>query len=514
MMIQKMFDSTRSGMTRSSSHVASINDNDFLELVWENGEIVVRGGSSSNRSRKTNEERIHEDASINKRTRLNPLYSLEDHFLPQRDSDMSSSHQSNNGQDSCQSSQSKNSCKLHEEFANLLKPVTTGNSHLQQCLPSSPLKKQRTDSTQTPRPAKVNFSNFSIPAVFLKSTTTTTTNNYQGNSATQQTKNHSSPARVEEIEALKVDKSAKETQCFQKQTSLTVERSTKLPTPAVDEHSEAAGHNCGVLGIHRSQGQTSTSEALRAKAKAYNNNNINMCHEPLLASSSVCSLGASNDPNLGFRKHEDTDDSTYLSDNDGEPEDMVKQDREGNRVKRSRNPEVHNLSEKKRREKINKKMRTLKDLIPNCNKVDKASMLDDAIDYLKTLKLQLQIMSMGSGLWPLMMGFRPPQLPIPPLSAITDNRLIQMFGSPNQIPPMPMPHAPFFPIIGNSATQSHLANNTTTTAAATTNLAEHLANSLHGNATKLAPPSQISFQHHHTSTSTPTLATPFIFPQK
>jgi len=183
-------------------------------------------------------------------------------------------------------------------------------------------------------------------------------------------------------------------------------------------------------------------------------------------------------------------------------------------------------------------------------------MLDDAIDYLKTLKLQLQanfqvqhfcctnyicfprlglnlqilefewmnvlniwnemmqIMSMGSGLWPLMMGFRPPQLPIPPLSAITDSRLIQMFGSPNQIPPMPMPHAPFFPIIGNSATQSHLANNTTTTAAATTNLAEHLANSLHGNATKLAPPSQISFQHHHTSTSTPTLATPFIFPQK
>ncbi|KAL5135816.1 Transcription factor PHYTOCHROME INTERACTING FACTOR-LIKE 15 [Glycine soja] len=517
-MIQKMFDPSRSGMTRSSSHVASIYDNDFLELVWENGEVVVRGGSS-NRSRKTNEERIHEDASINKRTRLNPLlYSLEDHFPPQRDSDMSTSHQSN-GQDSCgQSSQSK----LHEEFANLLKPVSIGNNHLQQCLPSSPLKKQRTvDSTQTPPTPKVNFSNFSIPAVFLKSTT------HQGNSATQQTNNHSSPARMEEIiEARKVEQSVKESHGFQKQTSLTVERSTKLPTPPVDEHSEAVGHNCGVLGIHRSQGQlrcdqTSTSEALiRAKAKAYNNN-TNMCHEPLLASSSVCSLGASNDPNLGLRKHEDTE--TYLSDNDGEPEDMVKQDRDGNRVRRIRNPVVHNLSEKKRREKINKKMRTLKELIPNCNKVDKASMLDDAIDYLKTLKLQLQIMSMGNGLWPLMMlpaattahhmnpqlgmGFRPPQLPIPPsLSAITDNRL-QMFGCfPNQIPPMPaMPHAPFFPIIANSATQPHLAN--------TTNLAEHLAASLHGNATKLAPPSQVSFQQH-SCTSTPTLSTPFIFPQK
>ena len=99
------------------------NDNDFLELVWENGEIVVRGGSSSNRSRKTNEERIHEDASINKRTRLNPLYSLEDHFLPQRDSDMSSSHQSNNGQDSCQSSESKNSCKLMKNLQTYLSPL-------------------------------------------------------------------------------------------------------------------------------------------------------------------------------------------------------------------------------------------------------------------------------------------------------------------------------------------------------------------------------------------------------
>ncbi|TKY61642.1 Transcription factor PIF3 [Spatholobus suberectus] len=530
-MIQKMLDTTRSGITRSSSHVASIYDNDFLELVWENGEVVVRGGSSNRRrnTSRNNEERTHEYGSITKRTRLNPLYSLEDyHFPAQRDFDMSSSHQSN-GQDSCQSSQSKNSCKLNEEFANLLravkdsKPVTTGNSHLQQCLPPSPLKKQRTDSTQTPaatntrnlgcdqRTAKVNFSNFSIPAVFLKSTTC------QGNSATQQAKNNASQARVDEIEAGKVGKSAKESHGFQKQTSLIVERSAK-PPPPVDEHSEAIGHNSGALGIHRCQGQrcdqTSSSEALRAGAKA----NTNVCHEPLLASSSVCSLGASNDPNLGMRKHEDTDDSTYLSDNDGDPE-----DREGNRVKRSRNAEVHNLSEKKRREKINKKMRTLKELIPNCNKVDKASMLDDAIDYLKTLKLQLQIMSMGSGLWPLMMvpaagmGFRPPQLPIPPLSAITDNRL-QMFGFPNQVPPMPMPHAPFFPIIGNSATQPHLANTT-----ATTNLAEHMAHPVtlqasvpnnldpRENATKQVP-NQVSFQHHSTSTPLP-LATPFIFPQ-
>ncbi|KAK8689308.1 hypothetical protein V6N13_088030 [Hibiscus sabdariffa] len=49
-------------------------------------------------------------------------------------------------------------------------------------------------------------------------------------------------------------------------------------------------------------------------------------------------------------------------------------------------------------------MRALQELIPNCNKVDKASMLDEAIEYLKTLRLQVQIMSMRAALYmPLMM---------------------------------------------------------------------------------------------------------------
>ncbi|XP_074304218.1 transcription factor PIF3-like [Silene latifolia] len=39
--------------------------------------------------------------------------------------------------------------------------------------------------------------------------------------------------------------------------------------------------------------------------------------------------------------------------------------------KRSRAAEVHNLSERRRRDRINEKMRALQELIPNCNKVDK-----------------------------------------------------------------------------------------------------------------------------------------------
>jgi len=67
-------------------------------------------------------------------------------------------------------------------------------------------------------------------------------------------------------------------------------------------------------------------------------------------------------------------------------------------AKRRRAAEVHNLSERRRRDRINEKMKTLQELIPHCNKTDKASMLDEAIEYLKSLQLQLQMMWMGGGM--------------------------------------------------------------------------------------------------------------------
>ncbi|GLT50139.1 hypothetical protein SLA2020_236470 [Shorea laevis] len=66
--------------------------------------------------------------------------------------------------------------------------------------------------------------------------------------------------------------------------------------------------------------------------------------------------------------------------------------------KRSRAAEVHNLSEKRRRSRINEKMKALQNLIPNSNKTDKASMLDEAIEYLKQLQLQVQMLTMRNGL--------------------------------------------------------------------------------------------------------------------
>ncbi|KAI5057461.1 hypothetical protein GOP47_0027476 [Adiantum capillus-veneris] len=60
--------------------------------------------------------------------------------------------------------------------------------------------------------------------------------------------------------------------------------------------------------------------------------------------------------------------------------------------KRNRTAESHNLSERKRRNKIKEKMIALRELIPNVNKNDKASMLDEAINYLRSLQQKVQAM--------------------------------------------------------------------------------------------------------------------------
>lgn len=65
-------------------------------------------------------------------------------------------------------------------------------------------------------------------------------------------------------------------------------------------------------------------------------------------------------------------------------------------ARRSRVADVHNLSERRRRDRIKEKMRALQELIPHSHKSDKASMLDEVIEYMKSLQSQIQFMWMGS----------------------------------------------------------------------------------------------------------------------
>ncbi|CAA7395591.1 unnamed protein product [Spirodela intermedia] len=48
-----------------------------------------------------------------------------------------------------------------------------------------------------------------------------------------------------------------------------------------------------------------------------------------------------------------------------------------------------------RREKIAERMKNLQELVPNASKTDKASMLDEIIDYVKFLQLQVKVLSMS-----------------------------------------------------------------------------------------------------------------------
>lgn len=103
------------------------------------------------------------------------------------------------------------------------------------------------------------------------------------------------------------------------------------------------------------------------------------------------------------RKAREADDAECQSEDiEFEAAEGKKQARGSASTKRSRAAEVHNLSERRRRDRINEKMKALQELIPRCNKSDKASMLDEAIEYLKSLQLQVQMMSMGCGMVPMM----------------------------------------------------------------------------------------------------------------
>ncbi|XP_078179925.1 transcription factor PHYTOCHROME INTERACTING FACTOR-LIKE 15-like isoform X2 [Carex rostrata] len=120
--------------------------------------------------------------------------------------------------------------------------------------------------------------------------------------------------------------------------------------------------------------------------------------QPVLVLTSVCSRNVDS-KHKSKRKFPEEDFSTHSDENcEDESVGLTRPSTlKGSGIKRGRTVEVHNLSERKRRDRINEKMRALQELIPNCKKVDKASMLDEAIEHLKSLQLQVQMMVMMMG---------------------------------------------------------------------------------------------------------------------
>lgn len=63
------------------------------------------------------------------------------------------------------------------------------------------------------------------------------------------------------------------------------------------------------------------------------------------------------------------------------------------RARRGQATDPHSIAERLRREKIADRMKSLQELLPNTNKTDKASMLDEIIEYVKFLQLQVKVLS-------------------------------------------------------------------------------------------------------------------------
>lgn len=120
--------------------------------------------------------------------------------------------------------------------------------------------------------------------------------------------------------------------------------------------------------------------------------------------------------------------------------------RSSSTTRRSRAAEVHNMSERRRRDRINERMKALQELIPNSNKTDKASMLDEAIEYLKSLQSQVQMMWMSSASMP--------QMVFPNMAQRHVNNILNQQGPGSMLPN-------YFPVASNPnrIMQNHSSTN-------------------------------------------------------
>ncbi|KAF7818035.1 transcription factor PIF3-like [Senna tora] len=212
--------------------------------------------------------------------------------------------------------------------------------------------------------------------------------------------------------------------------------------------------------------------------------------DPVVASSSICSGNGmkrcSDDPTQNFkRKNRDTEDSECHSEEVEEESVGIKKaaPARGMGSKRSRAAEVHNLSERRRRDRINEKMRALQELIPNCNKIMSMGaglymppmMLHPGMQHMHAPRMapfspmgvgmqmglgmgygmNISDMNSGSSRFPMlqvpqMQGTHFPVLPMTGPTALHGmaRSNAQLFGFPGQGLPMPMPHAPAVSLSG------------------------------------------------------------------
>ncbi|CAH9096763.1 unnamed protein product [Cuscuta europaea] len=120
-----------------------------------------------------------------------------------------------------------------------------------------------------------------------------------------------------------------------------------------------------------------------------------LCTEGFTSTSMPSQGNTSSEKQCTMKSNDDNDNSVChsRSQRDIDMDDKKVNGKSSVSTKRSRAAATHNQSERKRRDKINQRMKTLQKLVPNSSKTDKASMLDEVIEYLKQLQSHIQMMS-------------------------------------------------------------------------------------------------------------------------
>ncbi|XP_016582353.2 transcription factor bHLH84-like [Capsicum annuum] len=115
------------------------------------------------------------------------------------------------------------------------------------------------------------------------------------------------------------------------------------------------------------------------------NNNTNLLHRQ--SSFSCCSEDESNVSSYDLYGLASSDNSKGVSAPNGK-----------SRANRGSATDPQSLYARKRRERINERLRTLQSLVPNGTKVDISTMLEEAVQYVKFLQLQIKLLS-SDDLW-------------------------------------------------------------------------------------------------------------------
>ncbi|KAI4383195.1 hypothetical protein MLD38_009062 [Melastoma candidum] len=122
--------------------------------------------------------------------------------------------------------------------------------------------------------------------------------------------------------------------------------------------------------------------------------------DPHVPAPSSCSQGASNNPGVPLKRTYEDCQSSSQSGTDSEDSERTER---SSRAKARRASVYHSSSERRRSGRVDKKLKVLQELLPNCNqkKADQVAVLDEAIDYLQTLQRQLhfQVLSTGSPMY-------------------------------------------------------------------------------------------------------------------